>query len=179
MVVIGGSLLWFGWFGFNAGSALTAGGLASNAFVTTMMAGAVALLVAWPKAAVRADEKVQVDAKFTDETVRIGEQTVLEVDLSIPDNFHLYSMTKIPDGPLPLKINALETQFEGLDETSLKSKTAEFRETFANPYVASSRGFIDEVIRPRQTRRKIISALDGCASKRASNPPKKHGNIPL
>jgi len=58
-------------------------------------------------------------------------------------------------------------------------KTAEFRETFANPYVASARGFIDEVIRPRQTRRKIISALDGCASKRASNPPKKHGNIPL
>jgi propionyl-CoA carboxylase beta chain len=58
-------------------------------------------------------------------------------------------------------------------------KTAEFRETFANPYVASSRGFIDEVIRPRQTRRKIISALEGCASKRASNPPKKHGNIPL
>ena len=58
-------------------------------------------------------------------------------------------------------------------------KTAEFRETFANPYVASSRGFIDEVIRPRQTRRKIISALDGCSSKRASNPPKKHGNIPL
>jgi propionyl-CoA carboxylase beta chain len=58
-------------------------------------------------------------------------------------------------------------------------KTAEFRETFANPYVASSRGFIDEVIRPRQTRRKIISALEGCGSKRASNPPKKHGNIPL
>jgi propionyl-CoA carboxylase beta chain len=58
-------------------------------------------------------------------------------------------------------------------------KTAEFRETFANPYVASSRGFIDEVIRPRQTRCKIISALEGCGSKRASNPPKKHGNIPL
>ena len=58
-------------------------------------------------------------------------------------------------------------------------KTAEFRETFANPYVASARGFIDEVIRPRQTRRKIISALEGCAAKRASNPPKKHGNIPL
>jgi propionyl-CoA carboxylase beta chain len=58
-------------------------------------------------------------------------------------------------------------------------RTAEFREAFANPYVAASRGFIDEVIRPRQTRRKIISALDACSGKRASNPPKKHGNIPL
>jgi propionyl-CoA carboxylase beta chain len=58
-------------------------------------------------------------------------------------------------------------------------KTSEFREAFANPYVAASRGFIDEVIRPRQTRRKIISALDACATKRDKNPPKKHGNIPL
>jgi len=58
-------------------------------------------------------------------------------------------------------------------------KTSEFREAFANPYVAASRGFIDEVIRPRQTRRKVISALDACASKRDKNPPKKHGNIPL
>jgi len=58
-------------------------------------------------------------------------------------------------------------------------KTAEFRETFANPFVAASRGFIDEVIRPRQTRRKIISALEACTNKRLSNPPRKHGNIPL
>ncbi|HSP92384.1 MAG TPA: acyl-CoA carboxylase subunit beta [Vicinamibacterales bacterium] len=58
-------------------------------------------------------------------------------------------------------------------------KTAEFRETFANPYIAASRGFIDEVIRPRETRRKIISALEACTNKRLSNPPKKHGNIPL
>jgi propionyl-CoA carboxylase beta chain len=58
-------------------------------------------------------------------------------------------------------------------------KVAEFRETFANPYVAASRGFVDEVIRPRQTRRKIISALESCAGKRDRNPAKKHGNIPL
>jgi len=58
-------------------------------------------------------------------------------------------------------------------------KTAEFRDTFANPYVAASRGFIDEVILPRTTRRKVISALDACANKRDTNPPKKHGNIPL
>ncbi|HNV02353.1 MAG TPA: acyl-CoA carboxylase subunit beta [Vicinamibacterales bacterium] len=58
-------------------------------------------------------------------------------------------------------------------------KTAEFRETFANPFVAASRGFVDEVIAPRDTRRKIISALEASATKRDTNPPKKHGNIPL
>lgn len=58
-------------------------------------------------------------------------------------------------------------------------KTAEFREKFANPFVAASRGFIDEVIRPRETRTKLIAALASTANKREKNPPKKHGNIPL
>jgi propionyl-CoA carboxylase beta chain len=58
-------------------------------------------------------------------------------------------------------------------------RTAEFREKFANPYVAASRGFVDEVIRPRQTRRKLITALGRLENKRDSNPRKKHGNIPL
>jgi propionyl-CoA carboxylase beta chain len=58
-------------------------------------------------------------------------------------------------------------------------RVAEFRETFANPYVAASRGFIDEVIRPRQTRAKLITALAALETKRDRNPPKKHGNIPL
>jgi propionyl-CoA carboxylase beta chain len=58
-------------------------------------------------------------------------------------------------------------------------RVAEFREKFANPYVAASRGFIDEVIRPRQTRRKLIAALSALETKRDRNPPKKHGNIPL
>jgi propionyl-CoA carboxylase beta chain len=58
-------------------------------------------------------------------------------------------------------------------------KVAEFREKFANPYIAASRGFIDEVIRPRETRRKLITALRNLENKRAVNPPKKHGNIPL
>jgi len=58
-------------------------------------------------------------------------------------------------------------------------KVAEFREKFANPYVAADRGFVDEVIEPRQTRRKIISGLDMTRGKRDRNPPKKHGNIPL
>ena len=58
-------------------------------------------------------------------------------------------------------------------------RVAEFREKFANPYVAAARGFIDEVIHPRQTRAKLIAALAGLETKRDKNPPKKHGNIPL
>jgi propionyl-CoA carboxylase beta chain len=56
---------------------------------------------------------------------------------------------------------------------------SEFREKFANPYIAAARGFIDEVILPRETRRKLITALRNLDSKRDRNPPKKHGNIPL
>jgi len=58
-------------------------------------------------------------------------------------------------------------------------KVAEFREKFANPYIAAGRGFVDEVIRPRETRRKLITALRNLENKRDKNPPKKHGNIPL
>jgi propionyl-CoA carboxylase beta chain len=66
------------------------------------------------------------------------------------------------------------------DPEALRSqKVAEFREKFANPYVAADRGFIDAVIEPRQTRRKIIAGLDMTRTKRDKNPPKKHGNIPL
>jgi propionyl-CoA carboxylase beta chain len=58
-------------------------------------------------------------------------------------------------------------------------KVQEFRAKFANPYIAAARGFIDEVIRPRETRRKLIAALRNLENKRDKNPPKKHGNIPL
>ncbi len=58
-------------------------------------------------------------------------------------------------------------------------KVAEFKEKFANPYVAASRGYVDEVIRPRSTRPKLIQALATLETKRDRNPPKKHGNIPL
>jgi propionyl-CoA carboxylase beta chain len=58
-------------------------------------------------------------------------------------------------------------------------KVSEFRQKFANPYVAASRGFIDEVIRPRDSRRKLIAALRNLENKRDRNPSKKHGNIPL
>jgi len=66
------------------------------------------------------------------------------------------------------------------DQAALRArKVAEFREKFANPYVAADRGFVDEVIEPRVTRRKIIAGLDMTRSKRDRNPPRKHGNIPL
>jgi propionyl-CoA carboxylase beta subunit len=55
----------------------------------------------------------------------------------------------------------------------------EFREKFANPYVAAERGYVDEIIPPRDTRKKLVTALNMLDSKRDSNPPKKHGNIPL
>ena len=58
-------------------------------------------------------------------------------------------------------------------------KVAEFREKFANPYIAAGAGFLDEVIRPRETRKKLITALRNLDTKRDKNPPKKHGNIPL
>jgi propionyl-CoA carboxylase beta chain len=58
-------------------------------------------------------------------------------------------------------------------------KVSEFREKLANPYVAASRGFLDEIIQPRTTRPKLIAALANLENKRDKNPPKKHGNIPL
>ncbi len=56
---------------------------------------------------------------------------------------------------------------------------AEYRQKFANPYVAASRGYIDDVIVPSLTRSRLINALEMLANKRDSNPAKKHGNIPL
>ncbi len=58
-------------------------------------------------------------------------------------------------------------------------KEKEYRDKFANPYVAAKKGYIDDVIEPAQTRFRIIRSLEMLATKRVSNPPKKHGNIPL
>lgn len=56
---------------------------------------------------------------------------------------------------------------------------AEYREKFANPYVAAQRGYLDDVIDPRDTRPRLVSALDMLVNKRDANPPRKHGNVPL
>jgi len=58
-------------------------------------------------------------------------------------------------------------------------KVDELREKFANPYIASEKGYVDEVIEPKVTRPKLIAALKMLENKRDQNPPKKHGNIPL
>ena len=64
-------------------------------------------------------------------------------------------------------------------EAATEARMAEYRDKFANPYVAAARGYVDDVIDPRDTRPRLVSALDMLAAKRDSNPPRKHGNIPL
>jgi propionyl-CoA carboxylase beta chain len=64
-------------------------------------------------------------------------------------------------------------------ETATDKKVEEFREKFANPYIAAERGYLDDVIEPRTTRPRLIRAFSMLSTKRDSNPPKKHGNIPL
>jgi propionyl-CoA carboxylase beta chain len=64
-------------------------------------------------------------------------------------------------------------------EAIRQEKVNEYREKFANPYVAASLGFIDEVILPEETRPKLIRALERTMTKAEKNPPKKHGSIPL
>ena len=64
-------------------------------------------------------------------------------------------------------------------EAVREAKIEEFRERFASPYVAAERGYVDAIIQPRDTRKKLIQALEMLQTKRDKNPPKKHGNIPL
>jgi propionyl-CoA carboxylase beta chain len=69
---------------------------------------------------------------------------------------------------------------EAADPEKRKAElVAEYRERFANPYVAASRGYLDDVIEPHDTRPRIINALEMLANKRDNNPGKKHGNVPL
>ena len=72
-------------------------------------------------------------------------------------------------------------ELERADNTEREraERVAAYRARFANPYVAAERGYVDEVILPRMTRRKLIAALSSLSTKRDRNPPKKHGNIPL
>ncbi len=66
-----------------------------------------------------------------------------------------------------------------LSEKEKQQAVADYKNTFASPYKAAELGFIDEIIHPKQTRYKIIQALEMTQNKSMSNPPKKHGNIPL
>ncbi len=68
---------------------------------------------------------------------------------------------------------------EAGDPEALAAREAEYKERFANPFVAASRGYIDDVIMPHGTRRRLIKALRTLKNKQQSNPWKKHDNIPL
>ncbi|MEJ5979184.1 acyl-CoA carboxylase subunit beta [Novosphingobium sp. PS1R-30] len=74
---------------------------------------------------------------------------------------------------------AVEIIFRGHDADGIATRTREYEERFANPFVAASKGFIDEVIYPHSTRRRIALALRKLRHKLIENPRKKHGNIPL
>jgi propionyl-CoA carboxylase beta chain len=71
---------------------------------------------------------------------------------------------------------AVEILYKG--EAS-EERADEYREKFAHPYQAAARGYLDDIIDPRDTRPRLIEALITLETKRAKNPPKKHGNIPL
>ena len=74
---------------------------------------------------------------------------------------------------------AINILHRNLNDEEKAKAVQEYRDKFANPYKAASLGYIDEIIHPKNTRAKIINALDMTQNKRKSNPPKKHGNIPL
>jgi acetyl-CoA carboxylase carboxyltransferase component len=83
-----------------------------------------------------------------------------------------------PDGAVNI-IFGREIERAENPEEKRQQLTEEYRAKFANPYITASRGFIDDVIDPRQTRHHIIRALEMLQNKSDSNPSKKHGNIPL
>jgi len=83
-----------------------------------------------------------------------------------------------PEGAVGVLYRREIAQAEDSD-TERKARVNELEEKFANPYVAAQRGFLDEVIEPAQTRPKLIRALRLLENKRETNPPRKHGNIPL
>jgi acetyl-CoA carboxylase carboxyltransferase component len=83
-----------------------------------------------------------------------------------------------PDGAVG-KVFSKELEAAKNPDQRKKELIEDYREKFANPYIAAQRGFIDDVIEPKETRPRIINALEMLQNKRESNPPKKHGNIPL
>ncbi len=83
-----------------------------------------------------------------------------------------------PEGAVKI-VYKREFEAKSASETVRQARIAEFREKFANPYIACEKGYLDEVIEPRSTRPKLIAALRMLENKRDKNPPRKHGNIPL
>ena len=85
-----------------------------------------------------------------------------------------------PEGAVDIVYKRELAKVEGAEREKLRQeKIAEFRDRFANPFVAAERGYIDAVIEPADTRARVITALRSLENKRDTNPRKKHGNIPL
>ena len=74
---------------------------------------------------------------------------------------------------------AINILYRKASEEEKKTAVEAYEEEFSNPYRAAERGLVDEIIMPRDTRRKLIRALEMARNKNQSNPPKKHGNMPL
>ena len=83
-----------------------------------------------------------------------------------------------PEGAVNI-VYKRELEKAAAKEKEREKKIEEFGQLFANPYVAAERGYVDAVIPPRETRKRVIQALEMLDGKRDKNPPKKHGNIPL
>ncbi len=83
-----------------------------------------------------------------------------------------------PDGAVNI-IGRKEIKAADDPEAKQAELLEDYKDKFANPYAAASKGYIDDVIEPRETRPRVISALEMLQNKRDTNPPKKHGNIPL
>jgi acetyl-CoA carboxylase carboxyltransferase component len=86
-----------------------------------------------------------------------------------------------PEGAIEVLEGKRASKIDNIDEriSYIKNKEIEYRQKFANPYDAASYGYIDDIIEPRNTRFRVIRALQTLASKKDVNPPKKHSNIPL
>jgi propionyl-CoA carboxylase beta chain len=83
-----------------------------------------------------------------------------------------------PEGAVKI-INRREIAQADDPKAMEKQLAAEYREKFANPYIAARHGFVDDVIEPRETRARLINGLEVFQNKRDENPARKHGNIPL
>ncbi len=65
------------------------------------------------------------------------------------------------------------------DEEKIAARTEEYREKFANPFIAAARGYVDDVVMPRDTRQRVCRSFRMLRDKQLDNPWRKHGNIPL
>jgi propionyl-CoA carboxylase beta chain len=83
-----------------------------------------------------------------------------------------------PKGAVEI-LNRKEIAASSNPDGETERRMEEYRTRFAHPYIAAGRGFVDDIIDPRETRPRLIDALDTLRAKRDQNPPKKHGNIPL